>query len=292
MARLKDLPIELLTMIYCQCHDIKSVLHLSSTCRELLPIWHSNAPSITCAIFAFSPQILTGHIRLSELEASTPEDAPQTAHEEDNFDVAVAVRKHLSSLERWAFVVADIRDSFRTCASWLNAYPNRIEIEPAQDFDRIFLLLRRLAVGHEHTSSLTAAYASVRDFLPDDYARFYILTSVVKRWFSRVRDDWKRLGFADPRCGDGMGDHNPHPHARIRTRLSPRWSFGLGVFLRERFWRPDLEGFSKLGLMSEDSIRYSYNKLPDSIGKERFERMFGDGGDLPWAKERAEYRAL
>jgi hypothetical protein len=36
-------------------------------------------------------------IDLSELEASTPEDAPQTAHEEDDIDVAVAVRKYLSS---------------------------------------------------------------------------------------------------------------------------------------------------------------------------------------------------
>lgn len=69
MARLEDLPVELLVQIMCHCDNIKSVLRLSPTCKLAHQLWLDNAFQITGVVFMFERSELMDILALFKLEA-------------------------------------------------------------------------------------------------------------------------------------------------------------------------------------------------------------------------------
>jgi hypothetical protein len=179
MARLEDLPIELLTFIMCDCDSIKSVLRLSSTCKTFQQVWHGNALSIAHALFPFTKSQLLDFVKLSKIEASppgkqTPQESPQ-----ESADLNGDVRQYLRYIESSAFAVQIIcmdyvREAINETVRHerelnLQLPPTRSSVPLFGDptlFDawpsivQAWLLLRRLAVGYDHPRALADVYAT------------------------------------------------------------------------------------------------------------------------------------
>jgi hypothetical protein len=73
MARLTDLPVELLAQVMCDCDNIKSVVQLSSTFKSVRQVWHDNTLKITLAVMSFTKSELIDFLALSKIEASSSE---------------------------------------------------------------------------------------------------------------------------------------------------------------------------------------------------------------------------
>ncbi|KAF1826806.1 uncharacterized protein K489DRAFT_367980 [Dissoconium aciculare CBS 342.82] len=139
MTGLMDLPVEILTIIFHQLQDIRTVLSLSATCSELQQIWRRSTTSITSAALPFTHDHLLAFLELAKLEAATTHgktsltsSSSREKGEEDNdddddvddddddddddLDLNASMRKFLSSIEPSAFAITTILQAWASQA--------------------------------------------------------------------------------------------------------------------------------------------------------------------------------
>jgi hypothetical protein len=203
MARLVDLPVELLTQIMCECDDIKSVLKLSATCQQAQQVWYGNTLRITCTIFQFTISELVEFLALSKIEASTPPEEQvllQTPLEQ-SVHLDHDIRRYLPWLERVAsalqvICLGYIRDLFAYVSHsrnniqdhrWRHMHVADYLSEALaftvgwRDLVQRWLLLRRFAIGYHHPSMLADAYATLRRLTDQELNRLFRIAGVVHK---------------------------------------------------------------------------------------------------------------
>jgi hypothetical protein len=183
MARLTDLPTELLVHIMRECDNIRSVLKLSSTCQLAHQVWCSNTREIAYAVFIFTRSELEDFLALFKLEASAQQE--QVPHESlrETTNLNCDIRQYLRSIESCAVAVQIIREDMKESEITASVYSGKISrfsllhaiairLNPSllerprclcgmSFLVRAYLLIRRLTFGFHHPSTLADAYATL-----------------------------------------------------------------------------------------------------------------------------------
>jgi hypothetical protein len=313
MTGLVDLPVEILTIIFHQLQDIRTVLSLSATCSELQQIWCRNSASITSAALSFTHDHLLAFLELAKLEAATTHgttsltsssSSPETGREEnhDALDLNASVRESLSSIEQSAFAITTILQAWASQATHeinprvvlgYQSSPGYLASEdenlaegspPIPDFPdcvHYFLLLRRLSAAYEHPLTRPAVYADLHGLPPAAFDAFY---RVVKLF----EDDSLALHY--PRMGIGPVEDEPlgrsWDHLKVEpseTVLPMAWDFAVHVAVLESLWRPVADDSP----FEESFLLEAWEGFVGEFGRECAVLLFGDAG-IPWTAERRE----
>jgi hypothetical protein len=233
---------------------------MSSTCSKLRKIWIENVTSIARAVFAFTRWELLEYLKLAIVEE--PSVQPQTYQNLANFDdIAFAVRHYLAWLERSAFAITAIRKTW--VEQMARRASNNIYVPETPDFHD-YLPVRRLVVGFDHPTVLSAAYAAIRS-LSDEQLKSVVavgdtVDGMTSEDMAHADIDWQYAYPAEwePDC---MPTETGLPHS---------WAFAVYALRMESDWRPTTVYLSK-----ELHILDQYESFRDFFGSEKIVAMYG-----------------
>jgi hypothetical protein len=317
MANITDLPPEVIVQIMREYRYARHILRLTATCKRIQQVWRDNASTIASTVFSFPRSELFEIVALAHLEASPPNSQLQAIPEQD---LNTYVSKHirfLGEIYYGARVLVRIANGlgldFPICTTiWRSRDPEPLKLRYCT---RLFLLLRRFAIGYNHPASLPVAYAQLQAVNTSEMNFHRTVTRKFEgRWTFYGKDvgvvvvekpiiTAENHGSGSSDLQQSAGDEQMQMQMQIaaqrsRARLPPRkiipplplpWAFAVQIFKYDHRWRPPRDmgyGDGEKKLWDEDVVRSDWEGLCERFGWERIEGVFGDGEELPWAEER------
>jgi hypothetical protein len=274
MAKLTDLPAEIIVQIMCEYRYIRHVLRLSSACSLTQQVWRDHAAVIAGTVLSFPRSELLEGLQLARLEAWTPgESLPELLDE----DLNTAIRQHIQSFARNHY-------GARSLVKLANWRPIHWHVKWGQPQLRyciqMFLLLRRFIVGYSHPPTLPAAYATLHSLSGTDAMFYSHITGLFEeKW------EWHALGLGIELPTRDVQGCDPKWSNRPMAPLPVPWAFACRVFNFEDRCRP----LSWRAPSEERYIVQNWQKLCERFGSERVKTVFG-GDEIPWTEERAQAR--
>jgi hypothetical protein len=194
----------------------------------------------------------------------------------------LAIRTHMSSIERSAYAVIAIHESLMTKVDGdsLNS-PETSFLAPnngSPDARQGFLIIRRLATGYDHISLLPKAYAFLHGIPGDCIHGLLDVASALER---HCESHWTRMGIERQEPGPAHWQDKLFPKNNF---LPLCWAFAVHVVEMECSWRGVNREFPV-----EEGIQREYQFMRDAFGRERMIAMFGEDKP-PWTERRCTIR--
>ncbi|KAF1818439.1 uncharacterized protein K489DRAFT_384863 [Dissoconium aciculare CBS 342.82] len=279
MSHLLSLPAELIVQIMCECPDIRSLLHVASTCRSMQQVWLDNTAIIACSVLSFTMSELLEYVEIFGLQTDA---MPQQSCQIQSRDLNPEIRTHLSFIERSAYAVTAIRESRMTKVGEVSLNSSETSFlapnNGPPDARQGFLIIRRLVTGYDHMSLLSKAYAFLHG-IPVDH--IHGLLDVASALEEHCESHWTRMGIERQEPGPAYWQDKLFPKNNF---LPLSWAFAVHVVEMECSWRGVNREFPV-----EEGIQREYQFMRDAFGRERMLAMFGEDKP-PWTERRCTIR--
>jgi hypothetical protein len=227
-------------------------------------------------VFAFTRWELSEYLKLAIVEEpSTQPQADQTLSNSD--EIAPAVQHHLAWLERSAFAISAVRSRW---TEDMEEHMSRFGFVPDTPDFHDLLHIRRLVVGFDHLTTLSAASAAIQS-MSDEQLRSVI--AVGETIDHLVRGDLEHIGIEWLYAYPAGWEPDSMPNDAY---LPYPWAFATYAVRMESDWRP-----ATINLFHEESTLYQYLFFRNFFGSEKMIAMYGEDR-CPYIEARREARVL